>query len=40
MVETGLPVGIQVVGHLGRDAELAGVAVSLERAWATPPTAG
>jgi aspartyl-tRNA(Asn)/glutamyl-tRNA(Gln) amidotransferase subunit A len=30
----GLPVGIQVVGHLGRDAELVGVAAGLEAAWA------
>ena len=29
----GLPVGIQVVGHFGRDRELAAVALSLERAW-------
>ena len=30
----GLPVGIQLVGHRGRDAELAAVAVGLEHAWA------
>jgi len=30
----GLPVGIQVVGHFGRDAELAEVALALEAAWA------
>jgi aspartyl-tRNA(Asn)/glutamyl-tRNA(Gln) amidotransferase subunit A len=30
----GLPVGIQVVGHFGRDAELAEVAAGLESAWA------
>ena len=30
----GLPVGIQVVGHSGRDAELVEVAAGLERAWA------
>jgi aspartyl-tRNA(Asn)/glutamyl-tRNA(Gln) amidotransferase subunit A len=30
----GLPVGIQVVGHFGRDAELAGVAAGLESEWA------
>ena len=29
----GLPVGIQVIGHAGRDAELAAVAAGLERAW-------
>jgi aspartyl-tRNA(Asn)/glutamyl-tRNA(Gln) amidotransferase subunit A len=31
---TGLPVGIQVVGRFGRDAELVGVAAALESAWA------
>jgi aspartyl-tRNA(Asn)/glutamyl-tRNA(Gln) amidotransferase subunit A len=31
---SALPVGIQVVGHFGRDAELVGVAAGLERAWA------
>ena len=31
----GLPVGIQVVGHTGRDAELAAVARGLEEAWKT-----
>jgi Asp-tRNA(Asn)/Glu-tRNA(Gln) amidotransferase A subunit family amidase len=30
----GLPVGIQVVGHAGRDLELAAVAAGLEAAWA------
>ena len=30
----GLPVGIQVVGHRGRDAELAAVALGLQDAWA------
>lgn len=30
----GLPVGIQVVGHVGRDAELFRVAQGLEAAWA------
>src|SRR5216684_1350949 len=30
----GLPVGIQVIGHFGRDVELAAVAAGLERAWA------
>lgn len=30
----GLPVGIQVVGHRGRDPELAAVARALEAAWA------
>jgi aspartyl-tRNA(Asn)/glutamyl-tRNA(Gln) amidotransferase subunit A len=30
----GLPVGIQVVGHFGRDAELARVAAGLESEWA------
>lgn len=30
----GLPVGIQVVGHAGRDAELVTVARALEAAWA------
>jgi aspartyl-tRNA(Asn)/glutamyl-tRNA(Gln) amidotransferase subunit A len=30
----GLPVGIQVVGHFGRDAELVRVAAALESAWA------
>ena len=29
----GLPVGIQVVGHFGRDAELAAVAARLESEW-------
>jgi Asp-tRNA(Asn)/Glu-tRNA(Gln) amidotransferase A subunit family amidase len=29
----GLPVGIQVIGHAGRDIELAAVAAGLERAW-------
>jgi aspartyl-tRNA(Asn)/glutamyl-tRNA(Gln) amidotransferase subunit A len=29
----GLPVGIQVIGHVGRDIELAAVAAGLERAW-------
>ena len=29
----GLPVGIQVIGHVGRDLELAAVAAGLERAW-------
>ncbi|MHB8612082.1 MAG: amidase [Candidatus Dormibacteraceae bacterium] len=31
----GLPAGIQVIGHSGRDVELAGVAAGLERAWST-----
>jgi Asp-tRNA(Asn)/Glu-tRNA(Gln) amidotransferase A subunit family amidase len=31
---SGLPVGIQVVGHFGLDAELAEVAATLEQAWA------
>ncbi len=31
----GLPVGIQVIGHAGRDIELAAVAAGLERAWTT-----
>jgi aspartyl-tRNA(Asn)/glutamyl-tRNA(Gln) amidotransferase subunit A len=30
----GLPVGLQVVGHLGRDAQLIRVAASLEAKWA------
>ena len=30
----GLPAGIQVIGHFGRDIELAAVAAGLERAWA------
>ena len=30
----GLPVGVQVVGHAGRDVELAAVAAALEAAWA------
>jgi len=30
----GLPVGIQAVGHFGRDADLVPVAWALERAWA------
>jgi aspartyl-tRNA(Asn)/glutamyl-tRNA(Gln) amidotransferase subunit A len=30
----GLPVGIQVIGHFGRDVELAAVAAGLERGWA------
>ncbi|MDE2573507.1 MAG: amidase [bacterium] len=34
----GLPVGIQVVGHFGRDAELVPVAWALERAWAEAVT--
>ena len=29
----GLPAGIQVIGHVGRDIELAAVAAGLERAW-------
>jgi len=29
----GLPVGIQVIGHVGCDVELAAVAAGLERAW-------
>jgi Asp-tRNA(Asn)/Glu-tRNA(Gln) amidotransferase A subunit family amidase len=29
----GLPAGIQVIGHFGRDVELAAVAAGLERAW-------
>ena len=29
----GLPVGIQVIGPVGRDLELAAVAAGLERAW-------
>lgn len=37
----GLPVGIQLVGRRGRDAELVHVAMCIERAWAreTPPFA-
>src|SRR5665213_3803809 len=31
----GLPAGIQVIGHAGRDIELAAVATGLERAWST-----
>ncbi len=31
----GLPAGIQVIGHAGRDIELAAVAAGLERAWAS-----
>jgi Asp-tRNA(Asn)/Glu-tRNA(Gln) amidotransferase A subunit family amidase len=34
----GLPVGIQVVGHHGRDAELIGVAGALEQEWGTAET--
>lgn len=30
----GLPVGIQVIGHRGRDVELVAVAAGLEMAWA------
>jgi len=30
----GLPVGIQVVGRIGGDAELASIALALEQAWA------
>jgi aspartyl-tRNA(Asn)/glutamyl-tRNA(Gln) amidotransferase subunit A len=30
---TGLPVGIQVVGHLGQEARLVEVALALEKAW-------
>ena len=30
----GLPVGIQVVGHFGRDADLVGVVAGLEAVWA------
>jgi Asp-tRNA(Asn)/Glu-tRNA(Gln) amidotransferase A subunit family amidase len=30
----GLPVGIQVIGHFGKDAELIGVAATLEASWA------
>ncbi|MHB8499762.1 MAG: amidase [Candidatus Acidiferrales bacterium] len=33
----GLPVGVQVIGHLGRDIELAAVAAGLERAWRRAP---
>jgi aspartyl-tRNA(Asn)/glutamyl-tRNA(Gln) amidotransferase subunit A len=33
-VGAGLPVGIQVVGHLGQDVALLGVAAALEAAWA------
>jgi aspartyl-tRNA(Asn)/glutamyl-tRNA(Gln) amidotransferase subunit A len=29
----GLPVGIQVIGHVGRDVELSAVAAALEQAW-------
>ena len=36
----GLPVGIQVVGHFGRDVELAAVAAALEAAWARGRAAG
>jgi aspartyl-tRNA(Asn)/glutamyl-tRNA(Gln) amidotransferase subunit A len=35
----GLPVGIQVIGHTGRDIELAAVAAGLERAWSRGSTA-
>jgi len=31
----GLPVGIQVVGRVGRDSELARIALGLEHAWST-----
>ena len=31
----GLPAGIQVIGHFGRDIELAAVAAGLERAWSS-----
>jgi Asp-tRNA(Asn)/Glu-tRNA(Gln) amidotransferase A subunit family amidase len=31
----GLPVGIQVVGHLGQDAALLKVAAALEARWGT-----
>ena len=37
---SGLPVGIQVVGHFGRDVELAAVAAALEAAWARGQAAG
>ena len=30
----GLPAGIQVIGHVGRDIELTAVAAGLERDWA------
>lgn len=34
-VGTELPVGIQVIGHLNREAELIGVAAALEAAWSS-----
>jgi len=30
---SGLPVGIQVVGRIGKDAELAAIALALEQVW-------
>ena len=30
---SGLPVGIQVVGHLNQEARLVAVALALEKAW-------
>ncbi|MGC2207193.1 MAG: amidase [Candidatus Dormiibacterota bacterium] len=33
IMTTGLPVGIQVVGRIGKDAELAAIALALEQAW-------
>jgi aspartyl-tRNA(Asn)/glutamyl-tRNA(Gln) amidotransferase subunit A len=35
--DDGLPVGIQVVGHFGREAELVEVALALEAAWNRNP---
>ena len=33
IMTAGLPVGIQVVGRIGKDAELAAIALALEQAW-------
>ena len=35
---TGMPVGVQLVGHFGRDWELIEVAAAFERTWAPETT--
>jgi Asp-tRNA(Asn)/Glu-tRNA(Gln) amidotransferase A subunit family amidase len=38
LASPGLPVGIQIIGRMGRDAELASIALALEQAWSDDQT--
>jgi aspartyl-tRNA(Asn)/glutamyl-tRNA(Gln) amidotransferase subunit A len=38
LASPGLPVGIQIIGRMGRDVELASIALALEQAWSDDQT--